>query len=392
MSDIKKIANLIKDQTFEKIELGIKKPNIFNILKISKAEIRHSNFLAWLFDPKGNHGLGKIFINKFLRDVFSDDKIKRNQVDADLLNYDNVEIRREWKNIDLLLILNDDVVTIENKIDTEDSYKQLSTYKGRIENVFPDKSHKHFIYLTPFGNDPKEEAAKDAYVNYSYDKIINNLEKVLDVYGESMNELTKIYIIDYILTIRREIMQNDTLNNMAKELYNVHKDALDFIFENKPDIYKELYPYFEDELINNGLRIGSKNKHYIRFTTVKLDTLLPRLGNGWKEKEIFLFELAYTWNNDITFDFAISPGNDSIRKILSEAIEADGFVRNNYGDWIIYGVNKWPFNSSEIINKEEKEIKETIKSFIPKMMKIVKKVEDAILAKKPDIIAVLNSI
>jgi len=49
-------------------------------------------------------------------------------------------------------------------------------------------------------------------------------------------------------------------------------------------------------------------------------------------------------------------------------------------------------NSSEIINKEEKEIKETIKSFIPKMMKIVKKVEDAILAKKPDIIAVLNSI
>lgn len=35
--------------------------NIFDILKISRTEIRHSNMLSWLLDPNENHGLGDKF-------------------------------------------------------------------------------------------------------------------------------------------------------------------------------------------------------------------------------------------------------------------------------------------------------------------------------------------
>ena len=96
---------LIKDDDFGKLELGLNEPNIFQILRVSKKEIRHSNFLSWLLDPNSNHGLGNIVLRSFLKEL-----------DIEKINLDNVEIRREWKFIDLLIILDDLVVCIENKI------------------------------------------------------------------------------------------------------------------------------------------------------------------------------------------------------------------------------------------------------------------------------------
>jgi hypothetical protein len=63
---------LLKNEDFDKLDLGLKNPNIFQILKISKNEIRHSNFLSWLLDPEGSHKLGDIFLKRFLREVFSE--------------------------------------------------------------------------------------------------------------------------------------------------------------------------------------------------------------------------------------------------------------------------------------------------------------------------------
>ena len=45
--------------------------NPFKVLQVDKYEIRHSNVLAWLLDPKkGNHSLGSFFINKILAKTF----------------------------------------------------------------------------------------------------------------------------------------------------------------------------------------------------------------------------------------------------------------------------------------------------------------------------------
>ena len=65
------LSALIKDPRIEELELKLKEPNLFYILKFQAAEIRHSNFLAWLLNPKGNHGLNELFLKKFLKNVFS---------------------------------------------------------------------------------------------------------------------------------------------------------------------------------------------------------------------------------------------------------------------------------------------------------------------------------
>ena len=72
--EISKLNNLydglLKDENFDRLDLGLQNPNIFQILRISKTEIRHSNFLAWLLDANQSHKLGDIFLKRFLRQVF----------------------------------------------------------------------------------------------------------------------------------------------------------------------------------------------------------------------------------------------------------------------------------------------------------------------------------
>ena len=36
--------------------------NLFDVLKISRTEIRHSNMLGWLLNPNENHGMGDAFL------------------------------------------------------------------------------------------------------------------------------------------------------------------------------------------------------------------------------------------------------------------------------------------------------------------------------------------
>ena len=43
--------------------------NLFSILKTESTEIRHSNVLAWLLDPNGNHELGTQFAEIFFGSI-----------------------------------------------------------------------------------------------------------------------------------------------------------------------------------------------------------------------------------------------------------------------------------------------------------------------------------
>ena len=65
-----KYGQLIKDINFDRLDLELKNPNIFQILKISNTEIRHSNFLSWLLDPSQSHKIGDIFSEKIFKRSF----------------------------------------------------------------------------------------------------------------------------------------------------------------------------------------------------------------------------------------------------------------------------------------------------------------------------------
>ena len=181
LKKLKSLYNdLLKDIKFDKLELGLQNPNIFEILKISKTEIRHSNFLSWMLNPSSSHQLGDVFLKRFLREVFLSETFNDiNQVDVEGMDLSNVEVYREWNNIDILIKLDKIVICIENKILSGEHSNQLSKYKKIIENNFP-KENKLFVYLTPEGNQSKNE--QETYQPISYDFIINSLERIISVY------------------------------------------------------------------------------------------------------------------------------------------------------------------------------------------------------------------
>lgn len=103
---------LLDNPELEKLEGLLSQFNVFETLRMVNTEIRHSNVLAWLLTPSENHGLGDYFLKQFLRNFVVENKSALEKhislFDLEILTYSNVEVRREWKNIDILLLIDED--------------------------------------------------------------------------------------------------------------------------------------------------------------------------------------------------------------------------------------------------------------------------------------------
>ena len=365
------LSRLLNDHDFESIELSLKEPNIFQALSASRSELRHSSFLAYLLDPQESHGINDIFLKKFLQNVFNDDKsLGRDAFDVEFVGAEQSEILREWRNIDILIVMPDDVIIIENKVDSKDHSNQLARYKAIAEEHFPRRK-KHFVYLTPFGSTPTGKNAPQEYITYSYDAIANDLQKITRLYGERISSKILYLIEDYIKTIRVEITMNDELNDMALKVYRAHKDTLDFIFENRPDSTTVLYPIFEDVVTSLGYVPGSKNKGYFRFTTPELDQLLPRTTEGWPDREQFLFEFDYYWGNNsknLNFKAVIAPGNDDIANAILDAVQKfEKFKKPSGKKWRVFFSEKEKFDSEQAFHEDPEVVREQIEKILLKL-------------------------
>jgi len=382
--------NLLKDIDFDKLELGLQTPNIFEILKISKTEIRHSNFLSWMLNPNGSHQLGDVFLKRFLREVFLSERFNDiNQVDVEGMDLSNVEVYREWNNIDILIKLENIVVCIENKILSGEHSNQLTKYKKVVENNFPQEK-KTFIYLTPEGNTSKQE--KDIYQPLSYDFIIESLERIISVYENSINQKVLLYIQDYITIIKRQLMGTDKLSQLSQKIYTNHKELFDFINEHKPDIYLRLNKIIQEEVEKRGWILGSVSKVYIRFSTKPIKDFIHynKTPNGWKNGESFLFEIELSTekNNKIYFKTVVSPCDENYnRKRLEEIISSiEGFKKSRGTSWSTNKNISDKLDYQLINTLEDDEVRVIINSFLDKTLSIIKLVEDQMISHSDELI------
>lgn len=390
-----KYSQLIKDINFDRLDLELKNPNIFQILKISNTEIRHSNFLSWLLDPSQSHKIGDIFLKRFLREVFSSDKFEKiDQIDVEGMNLSNVQIYREWKNIDILIVLNETVVCVENKILSKEHSNQLERYKKIVEENFPNL-RKIFVYLTPFGEISENES--DNYEPISYVFVVETLERILKVYNSSLNDLVKTYIKDYIIMIKRELMKTDESIELSKKIYQNHKELLDFIYENKPDLSDHFIKILKEEMRKRDWIEGSSSKHYIRFYTEKIKDFIyynKTIKNGWKKNESFLFEIqVYPPTNKFSFVTVISPSdpNYESEKIEKFLLEIDGSKNSKGEKWLInFRINS-KIDYEEVSNLSDDEIRKFIKDFLDKVSKIVQKVENKFIERSDELLELKNN-
>lgn len=186
------------------------------------------------------------------------------------------------------------VVCIENKIDASESAHQLKKYQDYVETTYKGYNHL-FVFLTPNGIEPSKEEWKIV----SYLDILGIIER-----RQSLKRIeTKVDILinDYIDMLRRDILMDEELQKICQRIYTEHKDALDLIFENRPDnlsIMSELYIEALTELAKEGKVIfdpSFSGKSLVRFESEELSKTFPKLpdniSGGWNNHKPYAFEI-----------------------------------------------------------------------------------------------------
>lgn len=254
--------------------------NLFDVLKVSRTEIRHSNMLAWLMDPNENHGLGDAFLKGILQRIMENDLGGKYDVFKILLSdMYSFFVYREWKNIDILLVSSEEkiLMAIENKIGSHEHSNQLNRYREILETDFIDYK-RLYVFLTPDGEEPSDAVNWDVL---SYADVVELLEHLYE--QKELQPDVSMMIRNYIEVIRRDILEDRQLIDICNKIYNKHKKALDLIFEYRTDgrtqisdaIMKAL-----DKLNKEGMIIHSGDWGNFVFRTSEMDVVLPMLENS----------------------------------------------------------------------------------------------------------------
>lgn len=372
-------GDLVSDISFDRLELSLGQTNIFSILNVQNSELRHSNFIAWLLDPKGSHNLGSIFLKRFLRQVFASKRFSEiNSLDVETLNLDSVEVFREWKHIDILVKSDEFLVCIENKVFSKEHSNQLVRYHKIIEAEFP-KVLKTYVYLTPEGT--PSELASDVYEPLSYGFIIQVIEQILDVYGRDLSAQVMTYLKDYCSTVRREIMKNDDATALAQKIYKNHKALFDFVLENRPDQTSKINDLLTSAIMERGWELGSISKSYVRFIPTEIRPLIyynQTVTNGWKNGETFLFEIKlYTNTNKLGFRSVIAPADATydiaaLSKVLSNI---EGYKPSRGNTWLTHFRQNTVFDFDAAEDWDEVAIRKKLNQFLDKISPTVSRIQ-----------------
>lgn len=251
--------------------------NIFDVLKVSRTEIRHSNVLGWLLDANENHGLGDAFIKGILQRLVENDSDGRYDVfRVLLLDMYSFCVFREWKNIDILLVSEEEktVVAIENKVGSHEHSNQLNRYREILENDYANYQ-RMYVFLTPDGEDPSDVENWDILTYTDVVEVLETLYERMDLQAD-----VALMIRNYIATVRRDIVEDQQLIDICNKIYNKHKKALDLIFDNRTDGRTQI----SDSIMNALLKLDKEGQiihgedwgNYV-FRTKEMDSILPML-------------------------------------------------------------------------------------------------------------------
>jgi len=286
IEDYKALEELIFDDNFRKdISLlgdKVKENNIFEIVGMRSQELKHSNFLEWLFKNNSKH-FNDIFLTEFLLrtievtqkhiergyDDFDSKILKELKEDLIFTKIRDIEVSREYKNIDILIVdkQNKHLFCIENKVNAVESEDQLGKYKEITENEFSDY-HRYYIFLNPDETKPQKE--KKHYMISSYYIVKEVIDYILRQKELNLSFEIKLILESYVdLLIREEIIMEKDIEVLANKIWGTYGDKITTLLKYKPDlktIITEIIDENEREIKNES---GNGRQHFF-FYPIKL--------------------------------------------------------------------------------------------------------------------------
>ncbi len=280
------------------LEERIGRFNIFDALGIVRTEIRHSNFLAWLLDPNESHGQGSLFLRAVLMDLLrqSPQELRPfSPIQLDGAEMRGVEIRREWRHIDILIKCSDPpfVLAIENKVDAG-PHNPFEQYQRAVSDEFP--AHEHmYVYLTPEGADLEEY---DQWTPYSYRDIHDTVRRVYGANAASIGDDVRTFLDHYLNLIGSRFMNDPQIDELCQTIYKNHRQAIDLIMERIGSPRAQLVGVAADVIRGDAnWRYLGRTQRLVRTWPAEWEGVMPQLGTSknlppeqWMFLQVYLGE------------------------------------------------------------------------------------------------------
>lgn len=248
---------IVGNDELEELENMIAEFNMFEVMGAIRQELRHSDFLAFMLNPSGKHGLGDKFLKRFLMRVLkeTDVQIDVSAIHVDVLDLSGATVERESQHIDILVhdVKQEFVCVIENKIYSGEHSDQLNRYLDIAKKRFGNVKYFIPIFLSPDGTPPEDEDSP--YIPVSYSLVHKTLETVRESNQASLGLSVNLMMEHYTTMLRRHIMTDSDIADLCRKIYDEHKDALDLIFQHMPD-EREFISNLLVQLINGNQSLG----------------------------------------------------------------------------------------------------------------------------------------
>ncbi|MEE9433786.1 MAG: PD-(D/E)XK nuclease family protein [Sphingorhabdus sp.] len=251
----------VANDDFDELEQALDVFCPFEAVGMVNQEIRHGHFLSSIFDPNRPHGFGSDCLRALMAAATRAEGqfvSSLTPLDVHMMDFDGATVRREWRNIDILIDVSDQklIVAIELKINANEHSGQLRRYREIVQKEWPDCNHL-FLFLTKHGDEPSEEDG-EAWLSVELDKLANELTVVAK--RGSGDSGAKAMLNAYIAMLGRHHLSDPKLETLAASLWAKHSEALNFLAERRPDNFGRLFEILTDRASEIADSISKKSK------------------------------------------------------------------------------------------------------------------------------------
>lgn len=273
------LQELVLDPQFRALKARLGDFNLFRTLGIHEKEIIHSRTLAWLMNPEESHGLGDLFLKRWMMQVIHHAELPFSILDVEAAKWADFSVQTEWvtpgskrNRLDVLAILRDTtgadwVIAVEMKVGATQADGQLLAYDAALDIKFPNTRNQLRLFLTREAERPDEESA---FVATSFAQVHRALKESLEERRGRLGEGPQSLLNNYLNLLESWFMENNDIEKLARDIYSRHKDALDIILEQRPDegytLTELLRKFIETNAKEFGIQVMKSVKGHVYFT------------------------------------------------------------------------------------------------------------------------------
>jgi len=323
--------------------------NPFLDMNLVRNEVRHLSFLTNLLNPNGTHHQGISFLKLFIENILNYHIQNNNQYLKNFFDSENIYVQTEKNTgngrIDIWIENDKYIIAIEGKTESVDSKNQLNKYDDYLK-----QQNKPYllIYLTIFGEDPKNSYPKDLLSMDFYEDIMTLISKSLELkLPNKINETLKEYYNSMIVYLNNfnptwsyeldlideitknehsykkyESIKNNYFYNIEKYKYSVVEDIAHVFEKAKAKIERDFMSELSDQIDLELEKIGflfSNNSNILieeNPDNIDINRDIELILNKRKARSINLDKLEYEKIVNLTGSVLSYENNSSEEHII----------------------------------------------------------------------------